>query len=72
MKEELIGDKTMLKDAVNQLVSYHQDVEAILSEVLITQHNLILSSCIYESVTAVFAPNPLSRSPGQAKQDSDR
>ena len=51
MKNELIGDKTMLKDAVSQLVSYHQDVEAILSEVLITQRNLILKSCICESVT---------------------
>jgi hypothetical protein len=30
MKKELIEDKTMLKDAVSQLVSYHQDVEAIL------------------------------------------
>jgi hypothetical protein len=47
----LIEDKTMLKDAVSQLVSYHQDVEAILSEVLITQCNLILKSCICESVT---------------------
>jgi hypothetical protein len=51
MKKELIEDKTMLKDAVSQLVSYHQDVEAILSEVLITQCNLILKSCICESVT---------------------